>query len=306
MPRCARVKSFDSVYHIMVRSISDNPLFKSNTDKERYLRLVKKYQGVYLFKVYAYCIMDTHAHMIVDGAGADISKIMHSINQCYAQYFNFKYNRHGHLFQDRFKSKIVYNDRGLITLSAYIHTNPTDIKVYTGKEESYKYSSFGIYLGLREDTYDIVDTDFILSQMNINRIAAIKEYWDYIIKYKGESNGDVEFRHERADYRTERQILVRNIKPVDVIEYVAAYTDQNKSGINIKYSKYGNELKSLCALLMRGLCDMKQKEICREIGNITQSHAARLCLKGLKLINEKDKYKNLIREFIEKRKVCRA
>ena len=118
MPRSARVKSFDSVFHIMVRSISDTPLYKCNSDKDKYLQLIKKYQDIHLFKVYSYCIMDTHAHMIIDTVGSDISKVMHSINQCYAQYFNRKYERHGHVFQDRFKSKIIYEDRYLITLSS--------------------------------------------------------------------------------------------------------------------------------------------------------------------------------------------
>jgi REP element-mobilizing transposase RayT len=88
MPRCARIKSSDSIYHIMVRSISDVDLFCTNQDKDKYLSLIKKYQVLFAFKVYAYCIMNTHAHLIIDSAGADISRIMHAINQSYAQYYN--------------------------------------------------------------------------------------------------------------------------------------------------------------------------------------------------------------------------
>ena len=46
--------------------------------------------------------MDNHGHLLIDANGADISRIMHSINQCYEQYFNRKYKRHGHVFQDRY------------------------------------------------------------------------------------------------------------------------------------------------------------------------------------------------------------
>jgi hypothetical protein len=112
----------------------------------------------------------------------------------------------------------------------------------------------------------------------------------------------VEFEHEKAEYRSERKVLIRDIQPCEVIDFVASYTEKNKSGINIKYIKWGNELKSLSALLMRGLCDMKQKDICSELGNITQSHVSKLCLKGLRLINEKDDYKNIIRDFIQDRR----
>ena len=301
MPRCARVKSFDSVYHIMVRSISDTPLYKCSDDKDKYLSLIKKYQDVYLFKVYAFCIMDSHTHIIIDGSGADISKVMHSINQCYAQYFNRKYKRHGHLFQDRFKSKIVYDDRYLIALSSYIHKNPSDITMYKDKIEYYKYSSLGIYLGIMDDTYDIVDTAFILNQFSKDSIAAKKQYIDFVHRSEEDEAEDNEFRHERAEYRSERVILVRNKKPCEVIEFVAAYTKQDRNTINVKYTKTTIEFKSLSALLLRGICDMKQKDICREFGNITQANASRLCLKGLKLINEKNEYKNIIKDFLREK-----
>ena len=84
MPRIARIKKLEGIYHIMVRSISDVSLFKDSKDKDIYLLLIKKYQKIYLFKVYAYCLMQTHGHIAIDCCGADISKIMKSINQCYA------------------------------------------------------------------------------------------------------------------------------------------------------------------------------------------------------------------------------
>ena len=301
MPRCARVKSFDSVYHIMVRSISDVLLFTSDSEKEMYLNLIKKYQEIYLFKVYAYCIMDTHAHMIIDCNGADISKIMHDINQCYAQYYNRTHNRRGHLFQDRFKSIIIFEDRALINISAYINKNAKDIKGYKGREEKYKYSSYGIYAGIRKDEYGILDPYFILNQFSKDIISAKKQYIEFVKRYDEEAEGDMEFKHERAEYRSERSILVRNITSREVVDFVSHYTNTDRSYINIKYVKTAAELKSLSAFLMRCLCDMSEKIICKEIGNITQSHAAKLCQMAVKLIEEKDEYKNIIKDFLEKR-----
>lgn len=302
MPRHARVKSFDSVYHIMIRSISDTPLFKDSADKDRYLKLIKKYQGIYLFKVYGYCLMDTHGHIIIDCAGADISKIMHCINQSYAQYFNYKYGRRGHLFQDRFMSKIVHTDTYLINLTAYIHKNPYVIKAYEGKEETYPYSSYGIYLGLREDIFNIVDADFVLDQFSKDRETAKQDYVEFVKRFKeGDLEEEMEFRHEKAEYRSERKILVRNVKPSEVVEFVASYTHKNNSCINIKYLKKNIEIKSLCALLMRGLCGMSQKDICSEMGNISQSQASRLSLKGYNLISENPEYRDIIKDFLQKR-----
>lgn len=302
MPRHAREKSFDSVYHIMVRSISDTALFKCYQDKDVYLKLIKKYQETYLFKVYAFCLMDNHVHILIDCNGADISKIMHCINQCYAQYFNRKYERHGHLFQDRFKSKIVYDDRSLINVSAYISKNPKDIKGYKGIEEKYRYSSFGIYMGTREDEFKILDPSYVLSHFSNDLFLARQLYLEFVRKYDENSDTeDAEFKHETAEYRSERNILVRNITPEEVVEFVAFYSKTNKKYINIKYVKDVMEMKALSAFLMRCLCDMKEKDICRIMGNITQTHVAKLYNIGIKLIKEKDEYKNILQDFLEKR-----
>lgn len=302
MPRCARLKSFDSIYHIMVRSISDVPLFRCSLDKDKYLSLVKKYQDIFLFKVYAYCIMDTHAHMIIDGNGADISRIMQSINQCYAQYYNYVYKRHGHLFQDRFKSKIVKDDRGIITLSAYIHTNPDDIAVYRDKWEKYKYSSMGVYLGLRGDDFGIIDYGFILNYFGKDFICARKKYFEFVKHYnkqRPEEYEDGEFINERAEYRSERRILVRNAHSEDVIDFVSSYIKVDSSLIHIKYIRDAGDIKCLTAFIMRELCDMKQKDICKVIGNITQAHASKLCMQGFQLIKNKAEYKYIVKDFLD-------
>lgn len=305
MPRCARLKSTDSVYHIMVRSISDTPLFKCMADKDKYLSLVQKYQITFMFKVYAFCLMDTHAHFIIDSAGADISSIMHGINQSYAQYFNRSYNRHGHLFQDRFKSKIIYNEKYLITLSSYIHNNPADIKKYEGRIEIYKYSSLGIYLGLMNDAFEILDKEFILSHFSNNSRTARNLYNEYVHKFKADDleDEDNEFDHEKSDYRSERRIIMRNITPGEVIDFVVSYTKLDKSIIKINNIKDVEETRSLSALLMRGLCGMKEKDICSVLGNITQSYASKLCLEGIKLISNNSEYKTIIMDLIQQ-KAC--
>jgi hypothetical protein len=227
---------------------------------------------------------------------------MHGINQCYAMYFNRTYERHGHLFQDRFKSKIQYDDRSLINVSAYIHKNPKDIKGYKGIEERYRYSSFGVYMGVRKDEYGILDPYYILNQFSNDLIAARKNYLEFVRRYDEDSETeDIEFRHERAEYRSERSIIVRNISPEKVIDFTASYTKTDRRYINIKYVKDVMVMKALSAFLMRCLCDMKEKDICRNMGNITQTHAARLYNMGMKYIKEKAEYRNIVQDFLDQK-----
>jgi hypothetical protein len=228
---------------------------------------------------------------------------MHSINQCYAQYFNRVYKRHGHLFQDRFKSNIVEDDIGLLRLSAYIHTNPDDIKEYRGKWQEYVYSSMGVYLGTASDTFHILDTDFILNYFGKDIVLAKIRYYNTVKEYYKNKNkdkeiDDVEFLHERSEYRSERTVLVRDAKPGDVIEFVAEYMKKDALNIHVKYIHEASDMKAIAAFLMRELCDMKLKDIGREIGNVSETYISKLCLKGYKLISENETYRNMAKEFL--------
>lgn len=301
MPRCARIKSMDSVYHIMVRSISDTLLFRSSEDKDEFLYLIKEYQDLYAFKVYGYCIMDTHAHIIIDASGADISSIMHGINQSYAQYFNRKYDRRGHLFADRFKSRIVDDDSYLITLSGYIHNNPDDIEEYKSRVEEYAYSSLGIYLGMRKDNLGILDADYIMQFFGRDCKKARKLYLKFVYKCdEKELKEHVEFKDQKTEYRSERRIIARDYTSDEVIDFVAGYTGDNKGSISIKYGRRLGDFKALSILLMRGICSMNERQICEAIGGISQSHASRLCSRGIELIHDRQEYKGLLDNFLLK------
>ena len=298
MPRTARIRNEAGIYHIMVRSISDVPLFRDKQDKNMYLSLVKKYQIIFRFRVFAYCLMTTHAHIAIDCCGADISKIMKSINQCYSAYFNKKYNRHGHVFQDRFKSKLVCNDNYLLALTAYIHNNPKDITRYKNKVEKYEYSSLGIYLGIASDKFDILDIQFILGHFSSNLQRARVTYLEYINRVSDSPDKiDIEFKNEGSQCRTERKILIRNFVPEDIVNFIAKYTE-TPLNIHIKFNHRYNELKCLCVLIMRSLCNFSFKDICNYIGNITQSNLWQLCEKGYNLLTKNEKYSVLINDLI--------
>ncbi|MCM8712092.1 transposase, partial [Clostridium sp. SYSU_GA19001] len=226
MPRIARQKQEGAIYHVMARSISEVELFKTDADKKKYMFLIKEYQKIYNFKIYAYCLMDNHIHLIVDCNGADISKIMHCINFKYARYYNTIHKRHGHLFQDRFKSKIVKDDRYLVALSAYIHNNPLDIIGYENNPENYYYSSLGIYLELRKDEFDIIDKQFILNLFGKDKIKSKERYVKLVIRTRtvlidNITKEETEFKDEKSEYRSERKILVRNFNVEHIIQYVA-------------------------------------------------------------------------------------
>lgn len=300
MPRIARIKNPNGIYHIMVRSISDVPLFKNNEDKDKYLMLLKKYLEIFRFKLYSYCLMTTHAHLIIDCNGADISKIMKSINQCYAAYFNKKYNRHGHVFQDRFKSKLVTSNKYLLTLSAYIHNNPKAIEEFKNCTEKYPYSSLGIYLNLATDMLKLIDISKILGYFSDNMVDVRKYYLEFISRSSQTAEElDIEFKNEGSEFSRRHSQLIRDFQPMDIINFISKYTGTHFS-IHIKFKHKNAELKALSVIIMRSLCGYSLEKICTIIGNITYSSIYRLNEKGYALITKNEKYFTIIDDLIQK------
>jgi len=300
MARKARLKAIDAIFHIMCKSISEVDLFRDAEDKEKYLFLVKKYKKLYNVKIYGYCLMDNHAHLLIDANGADISKVMHAINFSYAMYFNKKHEREGHLFKDRFKSKIVDNDRYLKTVSLYIHNNPTDIGEFKDCPEKYAFSSLGIYIGKRRDHLNIVDYEFVMGLFGNDISKARESYYSLVNGCNDEKlKEEFEFENEKTEYRSGRKILVRNFTSENVMEFIASKMNISKSHLYIKYNRKFVGAKALTVVLMKIFCNFKISDISGTLGNITQSRISRLGSIGVELMGTDKKYENMVEEFIK-------
>lgn len=292
MPRKARQKNIEAIYHIMCRGISEILLFKDTMDKNCYLRLLKNCADKYKCSVYAYCLMNTHLHIHLDPKGYDISKFMHSINTSYVLYYNKKYRRHGHVFQERFKSKILNSDRYNLAVSAYIHNNPKDIVGYKNREQEYEYSSFGIYLGVRKDKEKIIDKSFIQGLMgSSNKNSFVRKYYKFVLKQKEVDGFDkfVEENIESTDneYISGRKIVLRETAPEKVIAYISAKLGLKERNILLSLqSKELSENRAFTAYVLRVLCGLGYRQICETICNITISGCSRLCKKGYDLSNQ--------------------
>lgn len=170
MPRIARDYSKIKVYHITIRGIDKQNIFFDEKDKNKFIEIVKSAKEKYEFDIYAYCLMDNHVHIVIYDKNEMISKIMQSIQISYVIYFNKKYERIGHLFQDRFFSKKVENREYLKMLCRYIHQNP--LKAGISKTEEYKWSSYQKYIKFNK----LVDTKLLLSIFSQNIEEAKKEF----------------------------------------------------------------------------------------------------------------------------------
>lgn len=125
MPRNSREsqKSYSNVYHLILRSINQQEIFYDNDDRSKFLRCLKITKEKYHYDLYSYILMDNHIHLLIMDKGDSLSKIVQSLATSYAMYFNKKYNRIGHVFYNRFKSKYVESFPYFLNIIRYIHFN---------------------------------------------------------------------------------------------------------------------------------------------------------------------------------------
>lgn len=181
MPRTPREYSQGSkVYHSIVRGIDQQDIFLEKQDKEKFLKEINRTKEKYQYDLCAYCLMDNHVHMVIYDKKDKISKVMQSIQISYSSYFNKKYQRIGHLFQDRFWSKRVENKEYFFQVCRYIHKNPEKARI--ARKEDYQWSSYQEYI----NGFKLVTGEILLSAYSKDKIEARRK----LICYHNENTVD--------------------------------------------------------------------------------------------------------------------
>ncbi|MBF8249718.1 MAG: Tnp protein [Candidatus Levybacteria bacterium] len=170
-------------YHIYNRGVEKRNIFMNNWDHSRFMETLDFYRRSpqpqklsdfrrkiislkevkdqkELVKIFAYCLMPNHFHLLVKQlADGGITAFVSNLANSYTRYFNTKYDRVGALFQGAFKAKLIENDAYLLQLSRYIHRNPNSLLRW--KNKMYPYSSYRYYLSSEQNSF--CDPSFILS-----------------------------------------------------------------------------------------------------------------------------------------------
>ncbi len=173
MPRQARVKSKSGIYHIMLRGINRQQIFEDEEDNLKFLKILAEYKPICKYKIYAYCLMGNHAHLLIKEEFEEIQQIMKRIAGKYVYWYNGKYQRTGHLFQDRFKSEPIEDEKRFFAVLKYIHQNPVKAGISTEIGE-YPYNSYNEYVTGEK----IVDTDFVNEMIGKEQFVQLHEKFD--------------------------------------------------------------------------------------------------------------------------------
>lgn len=204
MARQSRERSQLKVYHAILRGVNKQQIFECTEDYEHFVRILQRQCGLpvetrpskvlssprsYLAilddgtppsiipaddtperhcYLYAWCLMGNHVHLLIKESDEPIGEVMKRISSSYVYYYNHKYNRVGHLFQERFKSQPVEDWNYFLTLLRYIHQNP--LKPHLVKDlKDYRWSSWNEFLGHYDHPFSSIQP--ILSRITLQELT---------------------------------------------------------------------------------------------------------------------------------------
>lgn len=213
MPRRAREKSSTGIYHIMSRGIDKRNIFLTEEDYSVFLNCVKRAKEKGEFSLLAYCLMTNHVHLLIKEGSEDIGNSVSRINVAYAHYHNRRYDRTGHLFQNRYRSETVNDENYLLVVTRYIHQNP----LKAGLVNDIFHYQWSSYKDFFTDKRTIIDRDLTMAYFSTK---------DYFVRFHHEENDD-----KCLDYIVRKTFKDAELRGIieDIIEIEKLHEMKNES-----------------------------------------------------------------------------
>lgn len=146
MGRAPRIQVEKGLYYILSGGDNSEPIFRLADDSATYLELLAKHKKLHQFKLFAYCLVPGSISLLIEpSASTTISGIMHDLNSKYTKYFNRKYGKTGHLFQERYRMVVIEKESKLLEMTAYINLRPK-LQIPPYDITTYEYSSYMAYI----------------------------------------------------------------------------------------------------------------------------------------------------------------
>lgn len=210
MPRTARETSHTGVYHAILRGVNKQQIFECTEDYEHFVRILQRQCGLPVNTrptqigndneipserhcyLYAWCLMGNHVHLLIKENDEPLGETMKRISSSYVYYYNHKYERVGHLFQERFKSQPVNDWQYFLTLLRYIHQNP--LKPHLVQDlKDYPWSSWLEYT--ENFTPSFTSTKTVLDRITLSELTELIN--DILTDEEDQEFLDVEVRTNR-------------------------------------------------------------------------------------------------------------
>jgi len=180
MGRSRRLDWNHAVHHVMARGIERTSIFKDDNDKAQFVSRIEKCVAQTGISIFAWALMPNHIHLLIQTCAEPLSKFMQKLLTGHAIYFNKKYGRVGHLFQNRYKSILVQADIYLLKLVRYIHINPLKAEIVSDYQMLRSYPWTGHPGLIHPGYYPWQETAQVLNTFSGNKTTKIDKYAQFI------------------------------------------------------------------------------------------------------------------------------
>lgn len=198
MARHLRLQFSGAIYHVTIRGNGRQSIFTDDRDRERFLERLADSVETYRVRLYLFCLMTNHVHLVIETPSGNLSRFMQSLETGYTVYYNLRHRTVGHVLQGRYGAKVVDGDEYLLKLSRYVHLNPVHVdgiikkpfKEKVGHLRRYVWSSYPGYIGVsRKLSY--VAYGPILAHTGVKKSRRQNEYRRFV--EEGLANTDADF-----------------------------------------------------------------------------------------------------------------
>jgi putative transposase len=179
MAREPRIDLPDAIHHVTALASGDDQLFREPADRRQFMQQLRKVVTNHNWRCNAYCLMGTHFHLIVYTVTATLSVGMRRLLGDYAQWFNWKYGRRGHLFASRFSSRHITEDAHLMEAHRYVALNPVRAGLCDDPAE-WRWGSYRALAGL-ERPPDFLDVNAVHGLFSLQPAAAARAYRAFVL-----------------------------------------------------------------------------------------------------------------------------
>lgn len=186
MPRTSRIISATGVYHVMIRGINRQNIFQDREDRILFLKKLESIKERSECKIYAYCLMSNHVHLLIAEGKESIGNTMKRLGSAYVYWYNQKYERIGHLFQGRFYSEPINTEIYLLTAIRYIHQNPVKAKLAQNCD-GYPWTSYHDYMNSMIQAKRLTETE-----LGLNIAGGLSQFTEFHIQLDNSSLKDIE------------------------------------------------------------------------------------------------------------------
>jgi len=180
MPRLPRIHVENALYFVTSQGGQNQNLFYDKADYDCYIELLGKYKKEHKFNLFAFVLLPQHLHLLIEPKGeATISTIMHDLNSTYTKLFNSRYKKKGHLFQGRYKAKVIEKEGYMLSLTRYFHCLPQKARLVDNPQD-YPYCSYNFYLSIPQHKLLEMKDEIIEVLSTFQEADKAKAYEDYV------------------------------------------------------------------------------------------------------------------------------